>query len=83
MLAVASHRVTAGLGPCGLVVAQLSWRLSDFLVNMAVCRFLGVLVSVATPIVLVVVVVVVPSRVGSSSWGTTNLGDGALMTLRS
>jgi hypothetical protein len=40
-------------------------------------------VSVATTIVLVVVAVVVPSRVGSSSWGTTNMGDGALMTLRS
>jgi hypothetical protein len=44
---------------------------------------LGVLVSVATSIVLVVVAVVVPLRFGSSSWGTTNLGDGTRVTLRS
>jgi hypothetical protein len=83
MVAVASRRVTVGLGPCDLVVARLSRRLSDYLVSVAACRLLGVLVSVATTIVLVVVAVVVPSRVGSSSWGTTNMGDGALMTLRS
>jgi hypothetical protein len=38
----------------------------------AAYRLLGVLVSVATPIVLVLEAVVVPSRVGSSSWDTTN-----------
>jgi hypothetical protein len=83
MVAVAFRSVTASLGPCDLMIAQLSWRLLDFLVSTAACRLLGVLVSVTTPIVLVVVAVVVPSRVGSSSWGTTNLGDGALVTLRS
>jgi hypothetical protein len=29
MVVVASRRVTAGLRPCDLVVAQLSWRLSE------------------------------------------------------
>jgi hypothetical protein len=53
------------------------------LVSMAACGLLGVLVSVATPIVLVVVAVVIPSRVGSSSWCATNLGDGARVALRS
>jgi hypothetical protein len=67
MVVVASHRVTASLGPCDLMVARLSRRLLDFLVSVAVCRLLGMLVSMATPIVLVVVAVVVPSRVGSSS----------------
>jgi hypothetical protein len=43
----------------------------------------GVLVFVATPIVSVVVAVVVLLSFGSSSWGTTNLGDGALVMLRS
>jgi hypothetical protein len=42
-----------------------------------------VLVFVATLIVSVVVAVIVPSRVGSSSWGTTNMGEGGLMTLQS
>jgi hypothetical protein len=64
---MASRRVTAGLRPCDLLVARLSRRLLDFLVNMAACGLLGVLVSVATLIILVVVAVVVPSRVGSSS----------------
>jgi hypothetical protein len=67
MVAVASRRVTAGLGPCDLMVARLSWRLLDFLVSVAACKLLGVLVSVATPIVLIVVAVVVPSRDGCSS----------------
>jgi hypothetical protein len=66
MVAVTSRRVTAGLRPCDLVVARLSWRLLDFLVSVAACGLLGVLVSVATPIVLVVVAVVVPSSVGST-----------------
>jgi hypothetical protein len=60
---VASHRGTASLRPCDLV----GWRLFDFFVSVAACRLLGVLVSVATLIVLVVVAVAVPSRVGSSS----------------
>jgi hypothetical protein len=82
-VAVASHRVTTGLRPCNLVVAGLSSRLLDFLVSVAACGLLGVLVSVATLIFLVVVAVVVPSRVGSSTWGATNLGDGARVMLRS
>jgi hypothetical protein len=41
MVAVASHRVTAVLGPCDLVVARLSWRLLDFLVSVAACGLLG------------------------------------------
>jgi hypothetical protein len=48
---------------------------------MATCGVLGVLVTVATPIVLVVLAVVIPSRGGSSSWGATSLGDGARVTL--
>jgi hypothetical protein len=67
MVVVASHRVTAGLEHCDLMVVRLSRRLLDFLVSVAVCRLLGVLVFMATPIVSVVVAVVVPSRVGSSS----------------
>jgi hypothetical protein len=57
------------------------WRLLDFFV--AACGVLGVLVTVANPIVLVVLVVVIPSRVGSSSEGATSLRDGARVTLRS
>jgi hypothetical protein len=83
MVAVASCRVNTGLRPCDLVVARLSWRLVEFLVSVATRGLLGMLVSLSTLIVLVVVAVVVPSRVGSSSWGTTNLGDGAWVTLRS
>jgi hypothetical protein len=45
----------------------LSWKLLDFLISVAACGLLGVLVSVATSIVLVVVAVVIPLRVGSSS----------------
>jgi hypothetical protein len=82
-VAVASRRVTVGLRPCDLVVARLPWRLLDFLVSVAACGLLGVLVSMGTPTILVVVAVVVPSRVGSSHWGMTNLGDGACVTLRS
>jgi hypothetical protein len=63
------------------MVVRLSRKLLHFLVSMAACTLLGVLVYVATLIVLVVVAVVIPLRAGSSSWGTTNLGDGALMML--
>jgi hypothetical protein len=67
MVAMASHRVTAGLRPCDLVVSRLKWRLLDILVSVAACGLLGMLVSMATLIVLVVMAVVVPLRVGSSS----------------
>jgi hypothetical protein len=73
-VAVASRGVTVGLGPCNLMVARLSWRLLDFLISVAACGLLGVLLSVAILIVLVAVAAAIPSRVGSSSWGTTNLG---------
>jgi hypothetical protein len=77
MVAVASRRVSAGLKPCDLVISRLSWRLLDFLVSIVACGLLGMLVSMATPIVLVVVAVAVPS------WDATNLGDRARVTLRS
>jgi hypothetical protein len=80
-MAVASCRVTAGLRPCNLVAARLTWRLLDFLVSVAMCGLLGVLVSVATPIVFVVVAIVIPSRVGSSYLGATNLGNRACVML--
>jgi hypothetical protein len=66
-VAVASRIVITDVRPCDMVVARLTWRLLDFLVCVATCGLLGMLVSVATPIVLVVVAVVIPSRVGSSS----------------
>jgi hypothetical protein len=83
MVTVASRRVATSLEPYDLMVVRLSWRLLDFLVRVAACRLLAVLVFVATLIVSVVVAVIVPSRVGSSSWGTTNMGEGGLMTLQS
>jgi hypothetical protein len=57
-VALAPRRVTSSLRPGNLVVAQLSWRLLDFLVCMAARRVLGVLVIVATTVVLVVLAVV-------------------------
>jgi hypothetical protein len=83
MVVVASRRVTADLRPCNLVVAQLTWRLLDFLVCVAACGLLGVLVFMAAQMVLVVLAVVVPSTVGSSSRVATSLGDGARVTLQS
>jgi hypothetical protein len=50
---------------------------------MATREVLGVLVTVATLVVLVVLAVVIPLRVGSSYWGATNLGDEAGVTLGS
>jgi hypothetical protein len=76
-----SRRETSSVGPCNLVVAQLTWRLLDFLVFMAACGLLGVLVTVATSIVLIVLAIVVLLRVGSSSSGATSLGDGACVML--
>jgi hypothetical protein len=62
------------------VVAQLTWRLLDFLVYVAAFGVLGVLVIVGTSVELTVVV---PLRVESSSWGATSLRDGARVMLRS
>jgi hypothetical protein len=50
MVVVASRRVTVGLRPRDLVVPRLTWRPLDFLVCVATCGLLGVLVSVASPI---------------------------------
>jgi hypothetical protein len=60
-------RVTSGLKPGNLVVAQLSWRQLDFLVCVAARRVLGVLVTMAALVVLVPLAAVISSRVGSSS----------------
>jgi hypothetical protein len=63
-VALASRGVSLGLRSCNLLVASWSGRLLYFLLNVAASRLLGVLVAM---VVLVVQVVVNPSRVGSAS----------------
>jgi hypothetical protein len=67
VVALASCRVIPGLRSRDLLVASLLGRLLYFLLSVGTSGLLSVLVVLHAPVVLVVLVVVVPSRVGSSS----------------